>query len=65
MSPQPLTDFLNTLPALITAAPPVIGVSSGGYIKVVMMLDYQLVDAWIHPRLLQSPHALRMMFDLD
>jgi hypothetical protein len=61
MSPQPLT-FLNTLPALITAAPPVIGVSSGGHIKVVMMLDYQLVDAWIHPRLLQSPHALRMMF---
>jgi hypothetical protein len=61
MSPQPLLDFLNTLPAFITAAPPVIGVSEDGSVKVIMKLDQRLTDIWINPRLLQSPRALRVV----
>jgi hypothetical protein len=59
MTLQPLTDFLNTLPELITDAPAVLGVSPDGYVKVAMKLDYRITDIWINPQLLQFPLVLR------
>jgi DNA-binding protein YbaB len=59
MTPQPLLDFLYTLPASITNAPPVIGVSEQAQVKVVLQLNRQLKNIFIEPRLLQTPLNLR------
>jgi hypothetical protein len=59
MTPQPLLDFLYTLPAFITNAPPVIGVSEQAQVKVVLQLNRQLKNIFIEPRLLQTPQNPR------
>jgi hypothetical protein len=59
MAPQPLLDFLYTLPAFITKAPPVIGVSEQVQVRVVLQLDRSLKNIFINPQLLQSPLDLR------
>jgi hypothetical protein len=59
MAPQPLLDFLHTLPAFIANAPPVIGVSDRLQVKVVLKLDRSLKNIFIDPKLLQSPSNLR------
>jgi hypothetical protein len=59
MIPQPLLDFLYTLPTFITNAPPVIGVSEQAQVKVVLQLNRQLKNIFIEPRLLQTPLNLR------
>jgi hypothetical protein len=57
--PQPLLDFLHTLPPFIAKAPPVIGVSEYAFAKVVLQLDRQLTNVSIDPRLLKSPCEVR------
>jgi DNA-binding protein YbaB len=59
MAPQPLLDFLYTLPSFIANAPPVIGVSEQAQVKVVLRLDRSLKNIFINPQLLQSPSELR------
>jgi hypothetical protein len=59
MAPQPLLDFLHTLPAFIANAPPVIGVSDRLQVKVVLQLDRSLKNIFINPQLLRSPLSLR------
>jgi hypothetical protein len=59
MAPQPLLDFLHTLPAFIANAPPVIGVSDRLQVKVVLKLDRTLKNIFINPQLLKSPLNLR------
>jgi hypothetical protein len=59
MAPQPLLDFLYTLPAFIANAPPVIGVSEQVQVKVVLKLDRSLKSIFINPQLLRSPSNLR------
>jgi hypothetical protein len=59
MAPQPLLDFLYTLPAFIANAPPVIGVSDHLQVKVVLKLDRTLKSIFIDPQLLRSPSNLR------
>jgi hypothetical protein len=59
MAPQPLLDFLHTLPAFIANAPPVIGVSDRLQVKVVLKLDRSLKNIFIDPQLLRSPSNLR------
>jgi DNA-binding protein YbaB len=59
MAPQPLLDFLHTLPAFIANAPPVIGVSDRLQVKVVLKLDRSLKNIFINPQLLRSPSNLR------
>jgi hypothetical protein len=67
MAPQPLLDFLHTLPAFIANAPPVIGVSDRLQVKVVLKLDRlwrkrsyrSLKNIFINPQLLRSPSSLR------
>jgi hypothetical protein len=59
MAPQPLLDFLYTLPAFIANAPPVIGVSDRLQVKVVLKLDRSLKNIFINPLLLRSPSNLR------
>jgi hypothetical protein len=55
MAPQPLLDFLYTLPAFIANAPPVIGVSDRLQVKVVLKLDRSLKSIFIDSQLLRSP----------
>jgi hypothetical protein len=57
--PQPLLDFLHTLPPLIAKSPPVIGMSEHAFVKVVLQLDRQLTNVLIDPRLLKSPREVR------
>jgi hypothetical protein len=59
MAPQPLLDFLHTLPPFIANAPPVIGVSDRLQVKVVLKLDRSLKNIFINPQLLRSPSNLR------
>jgi hypothetical protein len=75
MAPQPLLDFLHTLPPFIANAPPVIGVSvhevflkeNRLQVKVVLQLDRlwrkrsyrSLKNIFIDPQLLKSPLNLR------
>jgi DNA-binding protein YbaB len=59
MNPQPLLDFLYTLPPVINKAPPVIGVSEKAQVKVVLQLDRTLKNIFIEPPLLKSPLDLR------
>jgi hypothetical protein len=59
MAPQPLLDFLYTLPPFIANAPPVIGVSDRLQVKVVLKLDRSLKNIFINPQLLRSPSNLR------
>jgi DNA-binding protein YbaB len=59
MAPQPLLDFLHTVPAFIANAPPVIGVSDRLQVKVVLQLDRSLKNILINPQLLQSRSNLR------
>jgi DNA-binding protein YbaB len=59
MNPQPLLDFLYTLPPVISKAPPVIGVSEKAQVKAVLQLDRTLKSIFIDPRLLKSPLDLR------
>jgi hypothetical protein len=75
MAPQPLLDFLYTLPSFIANAPPVIGVSvhevflkeNRLQVKVVLQLDRlwrkrsyrSLKNIFINPQLLRSPSNLR------
>jgi hypothetical protein len=59
MAPQPLLDFLYTLPAFIANAPPVIGVSDRLQVKVVLQLDRSLKNIFINSQLLRSPTELR------
>jgi DNA-binding protein YbaB len=59
MAPQPLLDFLYTLPAFIANAPPVIGVSDRLQVKVVLQLDQSLKSIFIDSQLLRSPSNLR------
>jgi hypothetical protein len=67
MAPQPLLDFLYTLPAFIANAPPVIEVSEQVQVKVVLRLDRlwrkrsyrSLKNIFINPQLLRSPLNLR------
>jgi hypothetical protein len=59
MAPQPLLDFLHTLPPFIANAPPVIGVSDRLQVKVVLKLDRSLKNIFINPQLLKSPLNLR------
>jgi DNA-binding protein YbaB len=59
MAPQPLLDFLHTLPPFIANAPPVIGVSDRLQVKVVLRLDRSLKNIFINPQLLRSPSNLR------
>jgi YbaB/EbfC DNA-binding family len=59
MAPQPLLDFLHTLPAFVANAPPVIGVSDHLQVKVVLKLDRTLKNIFINPQLLRSPSNLR------
>jgi DNA-binding protein YbaB len=54
MAPQPLLDFLHTLPAFVANAPPVIGVSDHLQVKVVLKLDRSLKNIFINPQLLRS-----------
>jgi DNA-binding protein YbaB len=58
MNPQPLLDFLHTLPAFIATAPPVVGVTAHGRVQVTMH-DRQLTHISIDPSLLSSPLDLR------
>ena len=59
MAPQPLLDFLYTLPPFIANAPPVIGVSDRLQVKVVLRLDRSIKNISINPQLLQSRLDLR------
>jgi DNA-binding protein YbaB len=59
MSQQPLLDFLYTLPAFIAKAPPVIGVSDNGRVKLTLRLDRQLTDIAVDAALLPFPLDLR------
>jgi hypothetical protein len=59
MAPQPLLDFLYSLPSFIVNAPPVIGVSDRLQVKVVLKLDRSLKNIFINPQLLRSPSNLR------
>jgi hypothetical protein len=59
MAPQPLLDFLYTLPPFIANAPPVIEVSDRLQVKVVLQLDRTLKNIFINPQLLKSPLNLR------
>jgi hypothetical protein len=59
MTSQPLLDFIYDLPAFITKAPPVIGVSDRARVKVILQLDRQLTNVFIDHQLLQSPLDLR------
>jgi hypothetical protein len=67
MAPQPLLDFLHTLPAFVANAPPVIGVSvhvvflkeNRLQVKVVLKLDRSLKNIFINPQLLRSRSNLR------
>jgi hypothetical protein len=67
MAPQPLLDFLHTLPAFVANAPPVIGVSEQAQVKVVLKLDRlwrkrsyrSLKNILINSQLLRSPSNLR------
>jgi hypothetical protein len=59
MTSQPLLDFIYTLPAFISKAPPVIGVSAQARVKVVLQTDRQLTNIFIDRQLLQSPLDLR------
>jgi hypothetical protein len=75
MAPQPLLDFLHTLPAFVANSPPVIGVSvhevflkeNRLQVKVVLKLDRlwrkrsyrSLKNIFINPQLLRSPSNLR------
>jgi hypothetical protein len=67
MAPQPLLDFLYSMPPFIATAPPVIGVSEQAQVKVLLRLDrlwrkrsYQsLKSIFINPQLLRSPSNLR------
>ena len=59
MAPQPLLDFLHTLPPFIANAPPVIGVSDRLQVKVVLRLDRSIKNISINPQLLQSRLDLR------
>jgi hypothetical protein len=67
MAPQPLLDFLFILPAFITTAPPVIGVSEQAQVKVLLWLvrvalaltNRSLKNIFIDPRILKSPSNLR------
>jgi hypothetical protein len=59
MTPQPLLDFLYTLPTFIANAPPVIGVSEQAQVKVALQLNRQLKNIFIEPRILQTPLNLR------
>jgi hypothetical protein len=59
MTSQPLLDFIYALPAFITNAPPVIGVSERARVKVILQLDRQLTNVFIDHQLLQSPLDLR------
>jgi hypothetical protein len=60
MNPQPLLNFLHTLPAIIAKAPPVIGVSAQAQVKVLLLLDRSLKNIFIDPQLLKSPLDLRI-----
>jgi hypothetical protein len=40
MNPQPLLNFLHTLPPIIVKAPPAIGVSAQAQVKVLLLLDH-------------------------
>jgi hypothetical protein len=59
MAPQPLLDFLYSLPPFIANAPPVIGVSDRLQVKVVLQLDRSLKNIFINPQLLRSRSNLR------
>jgi hypothetical protein len=59
MNPQPLLDFLYTLPPVISKAPPVIGVSEKAQVKVMLQLDRTLKSIFIEPRLLKYLLDLR------
>ncbi len=59
MNPQPLLNFLHTLPPIIAKAPPVIGVSAQAQVKVLLLLDRTLQNIFIDPQLLKSPLDLR------
>ncbi len=59
MAPQPLLDFLYTLPPFITNAPPVIGVSEQAQVKVVLRLDRSLKNIFINPQIFRSRSNLR------
>jgi DNA-binding protein YbaB len=59
MTPQPLLNFLHTLPPIIAKAPPVIGVSAQAQVKVLLLLDRSLKNIFIDPQLLKSPLDLR------
>jgi hypothetical protein len=59
MAPQPLLDFLYSMPPFIATAPPVIGVSEQAQVKVVLRLDRSLKNIFINPQLLRSPLNLR------
>jgi DNA-binding protein YbaB len=59
MNPQPLLNFLHTLPPIIAKAPPVIGVSAQAQVKVLLLLDRSLKNIFIDPQLLKSPLDLR------
>jgi hypothetical protein len=59
MAPQPLLDFLYSMPPFIATAPPVIGVSKQAQVKVVLRLDRSLKNIFIDPQLLRSPLNLR------
>jgi DNA-binding protein YbaB len=59
MTPQPLLNFLHTLPPIIAKAPPVIGVSAQAQVKVLLLPDRSLKNIFIDPQLLKSPLDLR------
>ncbi len=59
MTPQPLLNFLHSLPPIIAKAPPVIGVSAQAQVKVLLLLDRSLKNIFIEPQLLKSPLDLR------
>jgi DNA-binding protein YbaB len=59
MNPQPLLDFLHTLPAFIAKAPPVVGIAGRGRVQVTMQLDRQFTHISIDQSLLSSPLDLR------
>jgi DNA-binding protein YbaB len=60
MTPQPILDFLHTLPPIISKAPPVIGVSGQAQVKILYLLDRTLKNIFIDPQLLQSPLDLHV-----
>jgi hypothetical protein len=60
MTPQPLLNFLHTLPPIIAKASPVIGVSNRAQVKVLLLLDRSLKNIFIDPQLLKSPLDLRV-----